>query len=76
MKDQIQSILDGNNPIISVSEQPKLKAALYFMAKVVRNQRGRLILRDDLTLRFRVKTKQALIDVIWHGSEESPRIAK
>lgn len=72
---QTQDILDNKNPIVNVSDQSKLKADLYFKAKVVRNQSSRLVLRNDLTLRYRVQTKKTVINAIWHGGEEAPRVA-
>lgn len=75
MLDQTQAILDNKNPIVNISDQSKLKEKLYYKYKVVRNQSGRLVLRNDLTLRYRVQTKQTAINVIWHGGEEAPRMA-
>ncbi len=73
MSNLVDQIMNNENPVIPVSEQPQLKADLYFRALVIR-ERGRLVLRDGITLKYKVKTAApAPIDVVWSPGNEAPQ---
>ncbi len=72
----VDQIMNNENPIIPVSEQSQLKADLYFRALVIR-ENGRLVLREGITLNYKVKTfAPNPLNVVWSGGDKAPKIVK
>ena len=73
MSNLVDQIMNNENPIIPVSKQSQLKADLYFRALVIR-ERGRLVLREGITLKYQIKTAApAPINVVWSAGNEAPQ---
>lgn len=77
-RNMVDQIMSTEGYIIPVAKQSQLKADLYFRAMVIRVESGKLILRDGLTLRYKVQTRTAPapVDVVWNGGSETPVLAQ
>ena len=73
MSNLVDQIMNNENPVIPVSGQPQLKADLYFRALVIR-ERGRLVLRKGITLKYQIKTAAPKpLTVVWSAGNEAPQ---
>ena len=74
MANLVDQIMNDENPVIPISKQSQLKADLYFRALVIR-ERGLLVLRDGINLKYQIKTAAPKpLAVVWSAGNESPQV--